>query len=138
MTATAGWTRDGVQTSRQQNGQSVRVEEAIPVLRVTDAGSSIAWYTRLGYEAEWEHRFDPSAPAFIRVTRHGASALFLSEHGADAGGPLVSGMVVYLRVDDVDSIAKQFDAEVVERPWAREVWLTDPDGNRLRIGAPRA
>jgi hypothetical protein len=50
------------------------------------------------------------------------------------GGPLVAGSVVYIRVGDVDGIAKQSDAAIVEMPWAREVCLTDPDGNRLRIG----
>jgi hypothetical protein len=61
-----------------------------------------------------------------------------SEHTDDAGGPLVAGTVVYLRVRDVDAIAELFDADVVEMPWAREVCLTDLDGNRLRIGTPRA
>jgi hypothetical protein len=36
--------------------------------------------------------------------------------------------------DDVDAIASEFGAAVSEQPWAREVELTDPDGNRLRIG----
>ncbi len=113
------------------------VEEAIPILRVADAETSMAWYRRLGYVKEWEHRFEPSFPAFVSIARHGTSRLFLSEHGGDAGGPLVAGTVVYIRVDDVDAIAKQFDAEIVEMPWeAREVCLTDPDGNRLRIGTP--
>jgi catechol 2,3-dioxygenase-like lactoylglutathione lyase family enzyme len=113
-----------------------QMDEAIPVLRVDDAEVSVAWYQRLGYEKEWEHRFEPSFPAFVRVARHGSSRLFLSEHTADAGGPLVAGSVVYLRVQDVDSIAEEFDAEIVEVPWAREVCLTDPDGNRLRFGTP--
>jgi catechol 2,3-dioxygenase-like lactoylglutathione lyase family enzyme len=117
-------------------GHYVRVEEAIPILRVADAETSVAWYERLGYEKEWEHRFEPSFPAFVSLARDGTSRLFLSEHSRDAGGPLVAGMVVYIRVDDVDAIAKQFDAEIVEMPWAREVCLTDPDGNRLRIGTP--
>ena len=112
------------------------MDEAIPVLRVADAVVSLAWYQRLGYEKEWEHRFEPSFPAFVRVARRGSSRLFLSEHTADAGGPLVAGSVVYLRVDDVDSIAEEFNAEIVEMPWAREVCLTDPDGNRLRVGTP--
>jgi catechol 2,3-dioxygenase-like lactoylglutathione lyase family enzyme len=119
-----------------QIGHHGRVEEAIPILRVGDAETSVAWYERLGFEKEWEHRFEPAFPAFVSLARHGSSRLFLSEHSADAGGPLVAGTVVYLRVDDVDTLATQFDAEIVEMPWAREVWLTDPDGNRLRIGTP--
>jgi hypothetical protein len=112
------------------------MEEAIPILRVGDAGVSMAWYRRLGFEKEWEHRFEPSCPAFVRIARHGSSPLFLSEHTRDAGGPLTRGAVVYLRVEDVDTIAEEFDAEILEMPWAREASLTDPDGNRLRIGTP--
>ena len=114
------------------------VNEAIPVLRVADGEASIAWYARLGYEVEWEHRFEPSFPAFVSVARDGTARLFLSEHGSDAGGPLNTGTVVYLRVDDLEAIARRFDAEIVELPWAREVCLTDPDGNRLRIGSRSA
>ena len=35
---------------------------------------------------------------------------------------------------DVDAIAKEFGCPIQDQPWAREVKLTDPDGNRLRIG----
>ena len=119
-------------------GHDVRVEEAIPILRVANADHAVAWYERLGYEKEWEHRFEPSFPAFVSIARHGTSRLFLSEHRNDAGGPLAAQTTVYLRVRDIDAIATQFDVEIVEQPWAREVWLTDPDGNRLRIGMPSA
>ena len=114
----------------------VRVEEAIPVLRVASADEAVAWYARLGYEKEWEHRFEPSFPAFVSIACRGASRLFLSEHTDDAGGPLADATTVYLRVRDIDAVAEEFDVEVVEQPWgARELCLTDPDGNRLRIGA---
>jgi catechol 2,3-dioxygenase-like lactoylglutathione lyase family enzyme len=133
-----GWSSGaGIRRCPNPGGHYVRVEEAIRILRVSDAETSVAWYERLGYEKEWENRFEPSLPAFVSLARNGTSRLFLSEHSADAGGPLVAGTVVYIRVGDVDGIAKQFDTEIVERPWAREVFLTDPDGNRLRIGTPK-
>ena len=111
------------------------VEEAIPILRVANADNAVAWYQRLGYDKEWEHRFEPSFPAFVSIARHGTSRLFLSEHSDDAGGPLAAVTTVYLRVRDIDAIAEQFDVEIVEQSWGpREVCLTDPDGNRLRIG----
>jgi catechol 2,3-dioxygenase-like lactoylglutathione lyase family enzyme len=113
------------------------VEEAIPILRVADAETAVAWYQRLGYEKEWEHRFEPGLPAFVSIARHGTARLFLSEHSRDAGGELAAATSVYIRVRDVDAIARRFDAEIHEQPWAREVWLSDPDGNRLRIGSPR-
>jgi len=108
-------------------------DEAIPILHVTDASQSAAWYERLGYTQEWEHRFEPSFPAFVSIARDGAARLFLSEHAGDA----TPDSLVYVRVPDVDEVANEFASEVIEQPWAREVHLTDPDGNRLRIGTPR-
>ena len=113
------------------------MDEAIPILRVANADRAVAWYQRLGFEKEWEHRFEPTLPAFVSMTRDGASRLFLSEHSEDAGGPLAAETNIYLRVQDVDAIAKEFDVQIIEQPWAREVWLTDLDGNRLRVGTPR-
>ncbi|WP_254716879.1 hypothetical protein [Actinomadura sp. WMMB 499] len=58
--------------------------------------------------------------------------LFLSEHAADAR----PDTLVYLRVRDVDAIASEFGVRTEDAPWAREIELRDPDGNRLRIGTP--
>jgi glyoxylase I family protein len=43
---------------------------------------------------------------------------------------------VYVWVDNVDAVAAEFGVGVDEQPWAREVDLTDPDGNRLRVAEP--
>jgi catechol 2,3-dioxygenase-like lactoylglutathione lyase family enzyme len=106
-------------------------EEAIPILHVTDAAAAVAWYERLGFTKEWEHRFEPGFPAFVSVAR-GPVRLFLSEHKGDAR----PDTLVYLRVLDVDAIAAEFGVTVEEAPWAREIAIRDPDGNRLRIGTP--
>ena len=106
-------------------------EEVIPILRVSDAARAVTWYARLGFRQEWEHRFEPGMPAFTSVAR-GQVRLFLSEHRGDAR----PDTLVYLRVRDVDTIAAEFDVPVDQAPWAREIELRDPDGNRLRIGTP--
>ncbi|MFF8831190.1 glyoxalase superfamily protein [Streptomyces sp. NPDC015131] len=106
-------------------------EEAVPVLRIADAATAIAWYRRLGFEPRWEHRFEPGLPAFVEVAR-GPVKLFLSEHTGDAR----PDTLVYLRVRDVDAVAAEFGAPVATAPWARETELRDPDGNRLRVGTP--
>jgi hypothetical protein len=36
----------------------------------------------------------------------------------------------------VEAIAAEFGVAVEQAPWARELELRDPDGNRLRIGTP--
>jgi Glyoxalase superfamily protein len=62
--------------------------------------------------------------------RRGDVWLHLSEHLGDAR----PGTLVDFCVDDVEVIADEFGATVQTAPWAREIELTDPDGNRLRIG----
>jgi catechol 2,3-dioxygenase-like lactoylglutathione lyase family enzyme len=109
------------------------VDEAIPVLRVTDVARSLAWYERLGFVEEWTHRFGEDFPAFASVARHQGARLFLSEHEGDAA----IGALVYIRLADVDSVAREFGVDLLAQPWGREVHLTDPDGNRLRVGTPR-
>jgi catechol 2,3-dioxygenase-like lactoylglutathione lyase family enzyme len=106
-------------------------EEVIPVLRVSDAAAAAAWYQRLGFAQEWEHRFEPGFPAFMSIAR-GAVRLFLSEHTGDAR----PDTLIYLRLRDLDAVAKEFGADAEQMPWGPEVQLRDPDGNRLRIGTP--
>jgi catechol 2,3-dioxygenase-like lactoylglutathione lyase family enzyme len=108
--------------------------EAIPILRIENVGRAIRWYERLGFVKEWEHHFEPTFPAFVSVARDAEARLFLSEHRGDAR----PDTLIYLRVPDVDVVAKEFGVEILEQPWGREVHLTDPDGNRLRVGTPRA
>src|SRR5690606_26484004 len=105
-------------------------EQAVPILRVADAGAAAAWYARLGFAEEWVHRFEPGFPAFVSVAR-GEVRLFLSEHTGDAR----PDTLVHLWVRDVDAVAAEFGAPVEEMPWGRQVDLRDPDGNRLRAAA---
>jgi hypothetical protein len=106
-------------------------EEVIPILHVKDAAVAVGWYERLGFAKQWEHRFEPGLPAFVEVLR-GRVRLFLSEHEGDAR----PDTLVYIRVRDVDVIAAEFGLQAKDSPWAREIELSDSDGNRLRIGTP--
>jgi hypothetical protein len=104
-------------------------EALVPIFRVVDGYATSRWYERLGFSVVGEHRFAEGLPLYLFL-RRGDVQLHLSEHRGDAR----PGTLVYFYVDDVDAIATEFDAEVTEQPWAREITLTDPDGNRLRIG----
>lgn len=104
-------------------------EEVVPIFRVRDGYESAKWYARLGFEIEGEHRFAPDLPLYLFL-RRGNIHLHLSEHKGDAR----PDTLVYLYVHDVDGIAREFNVGITEQPWAREASLTDPDGNRLRIG----
>lgn len=107
-------------------------EELVPIFYVKDGQQTAKWYARLGFVVEGEHRFAPHLPLYLFL-RRGHLALHLSEHKGDAR----PHTLVYLYVEDVDTIAAEFDSPVYDQPWAREVQLTDPDGNRWRIGQRR-
>ncbi|GGT49289.1 hypothetical protein GCM10010256_01910 [Streptomyces coeruleorubidus] len=62
----------------------------------------------------------------VEVARGGVR-LFLSEHTGDAR----PDTLVYLRIRDVEAIASEFGVQANDAPWAREIELRDPDGNRL-------
>lgn len=106
---------------------------AIPVLRVTDAERAVRWYEALGYVKEWEHQFEPGLPWFVSIVRSGGARLYLSEHAGDA----TPDTLVHLVVDDLDRLAAAMGQEPIAQPWGRELHVTDPDGNRLRIGEPK-
>lgn len=103
-----------------------------PFLRVADAEASAAWYARLGFEIDWRTRAEPHLPLFIAISND-QGLIFLSEHTGDAH----PDSLLYLFVDDVDAVAAEFGARPELAYYGmREIELTDPDGNRLRIGTP--
>ena len=73
-----------------------------------------------------------AGPASVRVGRPGTDAAVPLRAQGDAR----PDALIYLRMADVDAIAAEFGVAVEEAPWARELELRDPDGNRLRIGTP--
>lgn len=101
----------------------------VPILRVADGEIATSWYRRLGFSVDGVHRFAPDLPRYMYL-RRGDVWLHLSEHLGDAR----PDTLVHFYVDDVDAIALEFGAKVQTQSWAREIELTDPDGNRLRIG----
>ncbi|HET9144432.1 glyoxalase superfamily protein [Actinophytocola sp.] len=103
-------------------------EQITPILRTGDAVAAVAWYARLGFTQDWEHRFEPGLPLFVSISR-GAMRIFLSEHHGDAR----PDTLLYLSVHDLDAVAAEFGRPVQEQPWGRELELRDPDANRLRI-----
>lgn len=106
----------------------------MPVLRIENADRAVAWYGRLGFVKEWEHQFEPGFPWFVSIAR-GKVRLFLSEHLGDAP----PGGLIHLFVTDIDAVSEEFGIPVDEQGLAgRQCDITDPDGNRLRIAAPRA
>jgi hypothetical protein len=109
-------------------------EEVVPVLYVEEAKRAVAWYARLRFVKEWEHRFEPGFPAFVSIAR-GNVRLYLSEHKDDAR----PDTLIHLYVNDIDAVSEEFGVPVDEQGLAgRECDLVDPDGNRLRVAARRS
>lgn len=115
-------------------------QTVIPQFRITNAERSTAFYVEgLGFEIDWEHRFEPRFPVFMQLTRSGQT-IFLTEHAGDCE----VGGAAYFVVSDVDACYRQFMARGVaaieppeDTPWeTREMVVTDPDGNRLRFASP--
>jgi catechol 2,3-dioxygenase-like lactoylglutathione lyase family enzyme len=79
-------------------------EQVIPVLRVTDAEAALRWYERLGFEREFDHRFEPGLPLYMGI-RRGNARMHLSEDAGDAR----PNTLVDVWVDNVDVIAVDFD-----------------------------
>ena len=118
---------------------SVPEQRVIPALRITQYARSKAFYLdRLGFELEWEHRFEPHFPVFMSVVRDGMR-LYLSEHAGDCQ---VGGLVHFV-IPDVDAWHREFQqrgVQATEPPnndlGFRNMTVTDPDGNQLRFMEP--
>ncbi len=108
-----------------------RADELVPILRVENAEVAAQWYSRLGFVLEGVHRFEPGFPAYAFLRRD-ATNIHLSEHRGDAP----HRGVVYWYVDRgmLDAFASEFGVTIERQPWCDEIHLTDPDGNRLRVG----
>lgn len=111
---------------------------AVPVLPIQDEAPAKEFYCDfLGFGVEWEHRFEPELPLYLRL-RRGRTVLDLSEHHGD-GTP---GTVAWIPIGN----AEAFLAELAARPHRRlrpgidhaapggpTVSVLDPFGNTLRF-----
>jgi len=109
----------------------------VPTFRIRDYELAKKFYVEgLGFHVDFEHRSLPGLPVFAQVSRDGMR-LYLTQHQGDCGGPGLA----YLYVPDVDAWQRELlargvlaDAPPQNQPWGnRELQLTDPDGNRLRV-----
>lgn len=130
------WNTASALLSRSEPGEA-QFTHAIPVLRSLDENKCRAFYcTFLGFEVDFEHRFQPHMPLYLGLKR-GPVQLHLSEHRGDA----VTGSAVFVWMTGVDDYRRELAAsgeafavpEIAEQSWGREIGLLDPFGNRLRF-----
>lgn len=108
----------------------------VPVLRIFDETKAREFYVDfLGFQIDWEHRFEINLPLYMQVSRNGC-ILHLSEHHGDC----CPGAAIRVATDKLDAfrdelISKQYRYArpgIEEMPWGtREMSITDPFGNRI-------
>lgn len=108
----------------------------IPILRFFDEAKAREYYLDfLGFQIDFEHRFEPGTPLYMQVSRGGA-VLHLSEHHGDAS----PGGSVRIHVDELDALHAEFAAKrykynrpgIETMPWGlREMKCNDPFFNRI-------
>lgn len=114
---------------------TVKLDDAIPILRIFDAAKARDFYLGfLGFAQDWEHRFEETAPLYMQVSRDGLR-LHLTEHHGDT----TPGTRVFINMHGIETLHAELSAknypyarpgvETVE--WGRELTVTDPFGNRL-------
>jgi catechol 2,3-dioxygenase-like lactoylglutathione lyase family enzyme len=121
----------------------MELKPAIPVLRIFNAELARSFYSGwLGFRVDWEHRFEPSAPLYMQVSR-GAAVLHLTEHYGDCS----PGGKVMVYTDDVEALHRELTQRpnpnmrpgIEQAPWhAKVMEITDPFGNRICFNQPTA
>jgi catechol 2,3-dioxygenase-like lactoylglutathione lyase family enzyme len=112
---------------------------AIPVLHVSSSATAEEFYcNRLGFRRQFAYRADEAKPdpCYMGLTRDGVRL-----HVSSFSGDGVSGGVVFLLVEDVDTLHAELVAKGVpidlaptDQTWGnREMYVHDPDGNSIRF-----
>ena len=114
----------------------MKLGNTTPILRVFDEAKAKAFYVGfLGFQVDWEHRFEPGLPLYLQVSRDGC-VLHLSEHHGDA----CPGAALRIATDDLDAFHAELTAKhyayarpgIEQMPWGtRDMSIHDPFGNRL-------
>lgn len=91
----------------------------------------------MGFQIDWEHRFEPNFPVFAQITRD-EMTIYLIEHTGDCQ----VGGLIHLFVPDVDDwysgIKEKKEIQIMESPsedleGLRMMTVVNPDENQLRI-----
>jgi len=108
----------------------------IPIFRIFDEAKAREFYIDwLGFQIDWEHRFDAGAPLYMQVSR-GDIKLHLSEHHGDA----CPGSKAFIDFENLEEYHRELTAKNYKynrpsleiAPWnARTVTVIDPFHNQL-------
>lgn len=111
--------------------------KGIPTFRIFNYNEAVEFYINfLGFTIDWEHRFAPSEPVYMQISRNELT-LHLSENKR-----FQTGVIIFIDTKGIE----EFHNELVERNTAKSIpevsetdWQTlqmeieDPFGNLLRF-----
>jgi catechol 2,3-dioxygenase-like lactoylglutathione lyase family enzyme len=119
-------------------GDDVRLEEAVPVIRMFDLAKANEFYCGfLGFAEDWRGEIFPGAPLYMQLSR-GNVRLHLSEHHGDAA----PGGTTVVRTRGIERLHAELIGKDYKynRPGLEEasygalvMSAVDPFGNRLRF-----
>lgn len=119
----------------------IRLGAPVPVLRSFDETRAREFYIDyLHFALQWEHRFEPDSPLYMRLRRDDF-IVDLSEHHGD-GTP---GSVVWVTVTDVYALRDELHATdypnmrpgvEADSPGGPTMDVVDPFGNTIRFASP--
>jgi uncharacterized glyoxalase superfamily protein PhnB len=112
---------------------------AIPVLHISSAQRAEEFYCkRLGFRRTFAYRIDDAKPdpCYMGLIRDGVQL-----HVSSFSGDGISGAVASFLVEEVDPLhtelvgrGAQISLEPVDQTWGnREMYVDDPDGNKIRF-----
>lgn len=115
---------------------AITFAKAIPILRMFSIEKAREFYLGyLGFQVDWEHRFEPALPLYMQVSR-GDLLLHLTEHHGDC----TPGAKVFVEMTGVAALHAELTAKdynylrpgLERAPWgATTVTVTDPFMNRI-------
>ena len=117
------------------------IGSSIPVLKMLDEAAAIAFYLDyLGYQIDWEHRFNPDiegSPLYMQI-HLGGSVLHLDGH-AEADAPVAEVRIPVVGLDAYhQSLSDRSDVretpDIADPRYegkGTDLNLTDPSGNLL-------
>jgi uncharacterized glyoxalase superfamily protein PhnB len=121
----------------------IAFQTVVPVVRIFDVAKAKEFYLDyLGFQWDWEHRFDDRAPLYAQVSR--ADVVFhLSEHHGD-GSP---GSAFLVNMSGVDAYHRELGGKgygrmrpgLEQSEWeGTTIQVIDPFGNRIRFRERKA
>jgi len=114
----------------------MRFSKTTPILRIFDEAKAKEFYIDfLGFNIDWEHRFEDGLPLYMQVSKEGC-VLHLSEHYGDC----CPGSAMRIETAEIEKFQKELVGKqyknsrpgIQDTPWgSKDMSISDPFGNKL-------